>query len=246
MNKKLTIRFYEELNDFLLSQRRKKRFTYNYTDSTSVKDLIESMGVPHTEVDLILVNGVSVNFEYMIKDGDDISVYPTFESFDISPLQHLRPMPLRDPKFILDVHLGTLARYLRMIGIDSYYKNNLTDDQIIEISLNERRGILTRDRGMLKRKVVTHGYYVRATDPVQQLNEVVNRFQLKGMIDEFTRCMECNTPLIEIAKEEVFENIPEKVRKYQERFKKCNGCGKIYWRGSHYIKMEKIISQLKK
>ncbi len=106
--KKVFIRFYEELNDFLPKEKQKKRFTHYFIDRTSVKDLIESLGIPHTEVDLILVNGKSVSFKYIIKNGDDISVYPVFESLDISDVQHLRAKPLRKPKFICDVHLGNL------------------------------------------------------------------------------------------------------------------------------------------
>ena len=121
---KATFRFYEELNDFLPKEKRKKRFEHNFIDRASVKDVIESFGVPHTEVDLIIVNGESKNFSYIINDGDDISVYPVFESIDISNLQKLRPEPLREPKFILDVHLGTLARYLRMLGFDTNYRND--------------------------------------------------------------------------------------------------------------------------
>ena len=143
---KINIRFYEELNDFLPEEKRKIRFVHHYIDRTSVKDLIESLGVPHAEVDLILVNGKSVGFDYLINDEDDISVYPVFESFDITDIQHLRPKPLREPKFICDVHLGKLARYLRMMGFDVYYYNDLTDEKIVSVSLKEKRAILTKDR----------------------------------------------------------------------------------------------------
>src|SRR3989338_9144205 len=109
-------RFYEELNDFLPPERRKTTFTREFRNRASVKDMIEALGVPHTEVDLILVNGASVDFSYLVQDGDRISVYPMFESFDIRPLVHLRPRPLREPKFVLDTHLGKLAVYLRLLG----------------------------------------------------------------------------------------------------------------------------------
>ncbi len=166
------LRFYEELNDFLPEERKKKRFTHHFIDRTSVKDLIESLGVPHTEVDLILVNGKSVNFKYLINDGDDISVYPVFESFDITEVQHLRPKPLRKPKFVADVHLGRLTRYLRMMGFDVSYKNNFDDDEIVRISLKEKRAILTKDRGILKRRDVTHGFWIRSTKVEEQVKEV--------------------------------------------------------------------------
>jgi uncharacterized protein len=189
---KIQLRFYEELNDFLPEDKKKKRFTHYYIDRTSVKDLIESFGVPHTEVDLILVNGKSVNFKYLINDGDDISIYPVFESFDITDVQHLRAKPLRKPKFVADVHLGRLTRYLRMMGIDVLYKNDFNDDEIVRISIKERRAILTRDTGILKRNKVTHGYWVRSIKVEEQVKEVLKRFDLQKEIKEFSRCIECN------------------------------------------------------
>jgi len=179
---KAYLRFYEELNDFLPEEKRKKRFIHQFIDRASVKDLIESLGVPHTEVDLILVNEKSVNFKYSINDGDDISVYPVFESFDISDVQHLRPKPLRKPKFVADVHLGRLTRYLRMLGIDVLYTNNFTDDEIVKISVKEKRTILTKDRGILKRNEVTHGYWIRSTKAEAQTEEVLERFHLQNEI----------------------------------------------------------------
>lgn len=174
--KNIAIRFYEELNDFLPAEKKKTRFNYEFSGRESVKDLIEAIGIPHTEVDMILVNGKSVDFNYIVQDKDDISVYPVFESFDIKDVQHLRPEPLRNPKFILDVHLGKLARYMRMLGFDSLYENNLNDELIVELSLKEKRTILTRDVGLLKRKNITHGYYIRNTNSEKQIEEVIKRF----------------------------------------------------------------------
>jgi uncharacterized protein len=243
--RKVYLRFYEELNDFLPEEKRKKRFFHHYKDRTSVKDLIESLGVSHTEVDLILVNGKSVNFNYIINNGDDISIYPVFESLDISNVQHLRPKPLREPKFICDVHLGKLARYLRMMGFDVHYKNDLSDEEIVENSLNQRRAILTRDRGILKRNNVTHGYYVRSSRIEEQVKEIIKRFDLRKSIKEFTRCLECNSELIKIAKEKISGNLPPKVSQSQEEFFSCSGCGKLYWKGTHHQKMLAFIETLK-
>jgi uncharacterized protein with PIN domain len=242
---KVFLRFYEELNDFLPEEKMKKRFTHQYIDKTSVKDLIESLGVPHTGVDLILVNGKSAGFNYIINDGDDISIYPVFESLDISDVQHLRPKPLREPKFICDVHLGKLARYLRMMGFDVHYKNDLSDEEIVENSLNQRRAILTRDRGILKRNNVTHGYYVRSSRIEEQVKEIIKRFDLRKSIKEFTRCLECNSELIEIAKEKISGNLPPKVSQSQKEFFSCSGCGKLYWKGTHHQKMLAFIETLK-
>ena len=198
--KKIHLRFYEELNDFLVKDRKKIRFTHNYIDRASVKDIIESYGIPHTEIDLILVNGKSVGFDHLVSDGDDISVYPVFESLDITNVQHLRPEPLRNPKFIADVHLGRLARYLRMMGFDVIYKNDFDDKKIITLSLSERRAILTKDRGILKCNTVTHGYWIRSTQVKEQVIEVIKRFDLKNNIEEFSRCIDCNSALESIPK----------------------------------------------
>jgi len=242
---KVYLRFYEELNDFLPEEKRKKRFFHNYIDRTSVKDLIESLGVPHTEVALILVNGKSAGFNYIINDGDDISVYPVFESLDISNVQHLRPKPLREPKFICDVHLGKLARYLRMVGFDVHYKNDFSDEEIVENSLNQRRAILTKDKGILKRNNVTHGYFVRSSRIEEQVKEIIKRFGLRKSIKEFTRCLECNLELIKIAKEKISGNLPPKVNQSQEEFFSCSGCGKLYWKGTHHQKMLAFIEMIK-
>ena len=244
MQKTITLRFYEELNDFLPANRRKKRFEHRFIDRTSVKDLIESLGVPHTEVDLILVNGKSVGFDYLVNDCDDISVYPEFESLDITNLQKLRPKPLRKPKFILDVHLGTLARYMRMIGLDTLYKNEFTDEEIVEISLKERRAILTKDRGILKRSEVTRGYWIRSSKTIEQLKEVLLRFDLKDQIKEFSRCLLCNSILKKIKKEKILDRLPQKVKELQNAFYICPTCDKIFWKGSHFQRMREIIAKL--
>lgn len=238
-------RFYEELNDCLPGEKRKVRFCHNYTHQASVKDMIESLGIPHTEVDLILVNGASVGFDYLIKDGDEISVYPVFESLDISDVQHLRPQPLREPKFVADVHLGKLTRYLRMMGFDVLYRNNIDDEEIVKISVNERRAILTKDLGILKRNAVTHGHWVRSNTIKKQVTEVINRFDLKKSIKEFTLCIDCNQALVPISKSEILDELPQKVAESQTAFSRCPSCNKNYWMGTHYQKMHAFIQSLK-
>lgn len=235
------IRFYEELNDFLPEEHRKVRFTHNFKDRPSIKDLIESLGVPHTEVDMILINGQSVGFEQLVTNGDDISVYPVFESFDIAGVQHLRPKPLRDPKFILDVHLGKLAKYMRMLGLDTAYRNNYRDEEIVKISLDEKRTILTRDLGILKRNEVTHGYFIRNINVEKQITEVIDRFDLRNELNELTRCLKCNGILKEIEKEKITDKVPPKVKRYQNSYLICPNCGKVYWPGSHYDRMSELI-----
>ena len=245
MLKKITLRFYEELNDFLPANKRKKRFEHSFIDRTSVKDMIESFGIPHTEIDLIIVNGNSVNFSYLVNNGDDISVYPMFESLDITDLQHLRAKPLRKPKFILDVHLGTLAKYMRMLGLDTLYQNNYKDEEIVTVSLIEKRTILTRDRGILKRSDVTRGYWIRNTKTDEQIIEVIKRFDLKAQMKELSRCLLCNSLLRKIPKEKIIDRLPKKVIEYQKEFYYCRNCDKVFWKGSHYTKMKGIIEKLK-
>ena len=245
MNKKVTIRFYEELNDFLPNSKKKVRFEHHFADRTSVKDLIESLGVPHTEIDLILINQKSAGFNYLINNGDDISAYPVFESRDISEVQHLRPKPLRQPKFICDVHLGSLARYLRMMGFDILYKNNFSDDEIVKLSRKEKRAILTRDRGILKRTEVTHGYWVRSLKVKEQAIEILKRFDLKNQVKEFSRCIECNELLKPVMKEKIIKTLPSKVAQMQNDFSQCTSCSKVYWKGAHYLRMLSFIQSLK-
>lgn len=242
--KKAYFRFYEELNDFLPQKLTKIRFEHNFIDRTSIKDMIESLGVPHTEIDLILVNSKSVNFNYIVQNDDDISVYPIFESFDISDIQHLRPKPLRIPKFILDVHLGKLAKFMRMTGLDTLYENNYNDEEIIKISLESERTILTRDLGILKRKEVSHGYFVRNREGEKQLLEVVDRFHLQKDLKPFSRCIKCNSNLRKIEKNKILHLLPPKVREYHNDFYICELCNKIYWRGTHFEKMCSMIEKL--
>ena len=240
----VTFRFYAELNDFLPPAKQQRPFTHNFIFGGSVKDMIESLGVPHTEIDLILVNGQSVDFSYQVQHGDRISVYPVFEAFDISPLARLRPQPLRETRFVLDVHLGRLATYLRMLGFDTLYRNDFDDAELAHISSNEGRILLTRDRGLLKRSIVTHGYCLRTTRPRQQLVDVLHRFDLFKSINPFLRCMRCNGPLEPVDKEVIIDRLPPKTRQYCNEFHRCRDCDQIYWKGTHYERMLRFIEEV--
>jgi len=234
-------RFYAELNDFLVPERRFTEFAGGFLDVATVKNRIESFGVPHTEVDLILVNGQSVDFAYRVQDGDRISVYPVFEAFDISGLTRLRPKPLRDLRFVLDVHLGRLAAYLRMLGFDTLYQNRCADEFLAKLSRHERRILLTRDVGLLKRGAVTHGYYLRATQPRQQLTEVIRRFDLGHLAKPFSRCLRCNTLLGQAGKDQVHHQLPAQVALLHDEFLRCRDCGRAYWKGGHFRRMRQLI-----
>lgn len=235
-------RFYEELNDFLPPQLRSRGFFHEFSRRASVKDMVESFGVPHTEVELILVNGDSVDFSYIVRDKDHISVYPMFESMDITPLLRLRPEPLRDPRFVLDTNLGKLARYLRMLGFDSLYRNDYSDADVATVSSQEQRILLTRDRALLQRKIITHGYFVRQTIPRRQISEVVARFDLYAAVQPMTRCTRCNGRLEAVEKEIICQDLQPKTRRYYNRFRRCPDCGQIYWKGSHHTHMERLIA----
>jgi uncharacterized protein with PIN domain len=244
--KQLTIRFYEELNDFLPKEKRKKDCTYHFYGNPAIKDVIESFHIPHTEVDLVIVNGISVGFDYKVADGERIAVYPIFEGLDISPLCKLRPKPLRKTAFILDVHLGKLARYLRLLGFDCHFDTGLDDIQIIRLALKENRIILTRDIGLLKHSCVTHGYWIRSQQPVKQLEEVVRRFDLSAQIKPFSRCSLCNAVVKKVDKKKIEELLDLNTRTYFNHFFQCDGCGQLYWEGSHFHNIRTLADMIKK
>jgi uncharacterized protein with PIN domain len=238
---RVEVRCYEELNDFLPSQARKRPFPARFSQGDTVKALVEALGIPHTEVDLVLVNGASVDFSHRLHDGDLISVYPMFESLDISALTRVRPGGLRRTRFVLDVHLGRLAKLLRMLGFDALYANDLDDGSLSRISAGERRILLTRDRELLKRSAVTHGYCVRSTQALEQLREVIGRFDLAGRLRPFSRCLRCNTPLRRRTRRRAAGEVPPRVARTYRRFRACPTCGRIYWRGSHWERMRKLL-----
>ena len=239
----VNIRFYAELNDFLPESKRGKPMRIHIRGRATVKDVIERCGIPHTEVDLITVDGTTRDFSYIVKSHDRINVYPMFETIDITPLLRVRPEPLRDSKFILDVHLGTLARYLRLLGYDTAFQTDMDDEELALISAREHRILLTRDRGLLKRNTVTHGYCIRHDDPLEQIREVIQRFDLKSRAKPFTRCLECNGKLHPVDKESVRNLIPPKVYEYQQTFARCDSCEKIFWPGTHYLRLRKHVEE---
>ncbi len=241
-----TFRFYEELNDFLPREQRKRDIKYHFQDFPGIKDAIEAQGVPHTEVELILVNGESVGFDYQLKPGDRVSVYPMFESLDVSHAVKLREHPLRDIKFIADVHLGKLARTLRLLGFDTVYRNDLDDPEIVQRAVDEHRIILTCDRGILKHSAVTHGYCLRSRDPNKQIYDVIRRFDLQDQLEPFTRCIRCNGRIYPVDKKEVIDKLPPRVAQTYDEFNQCERCGNIYWKGSHYARILERIKAIKK
>jgi len=238
-------RFYEELNDYLPPAQRKCTITREITGTPSVKDVIESLGVPHTEIDLILVDGLSVRFDRRLRGGERVAVYPEFERFDITPIHRLRPRPLRRPRFVADVHLGTLARYLRLLGFDTRYGNDLDDATLAELTSRERRILLTRDVGLLKRKVVVRGQWLRSRDPERQVEELVEALDLKRAFRPFTRCMTCNGLISVVARKGLEGLVPPRVYRRFRAFKQCRDCRRVYWRGTHYMRLQRLVAQVR-
>ena len=239
-----TFRFYEELNDFLPGGRRGHEFTAPCARAATTKHMIEALGVPHTEVELVLVNGVSVGFERPIEDGDRVAVYPKFETFDITDLLRVRERPLRRTRFVADAHFGGLARLLRMAGFDTLYDNGYDDAEIAAIAARDGRIVLTRDRDLLKRRDITHGCYVRAARSDGQLREVFARLDLARSAQPFTLCLHCNMPLREVAKADVLERLPPTVRERHQRFTTCDRCRRVFWQGSHWQRMNSLVEDL--
>jgi uncharacterized protein with PIN domain len=237
-------RFYAELNDFLAPDRRFRAFTADFAFGATVKDAIEALGVPHPEVDVILANHESVDFSYRMHDGDRIAVYPVFESFDISSVTRLRPTPLRNTRFVIDANLGQLARYLRLLGLDAEYSQQLTDSELVHLSVAERRVLLTRDVGALKHGSLTHGYFVRARDARAQVVEVLSRFDLFGSLAPLSRCAKCNGMLDPVDKQEIAHRLEPSTRTHYDDFWVCERCDNVYWRGAHIVSIERFVQEV--
>lgn len=238
-------RFYEELNDYLPLQRRKRCFAHGFDGTPAVKDVIEGLGVPHTEVDLILVDGRSARFPHRLHGGERVAVYPVFERLDIRPLYRLRPKPLRRTRFVADVHLGKLARLLRLLGFDTTYPTEFSDRELVAVSVRERRILLSRDVQLFMHKTLTRGYRLRSTEPERQLDEVIQALALHRAVEPFTRCMSCNAKLRPVARAAVKDRVPSRVFKRFRRFVRCSGCERIYWRGTHFLRLEQLVARVR-
>ena len=232
----VSLRFYAELNDFVAADRRQRDFALACAADVPVRHLIESCGVPHTEVALILVNGAPVACDQRLCAGDRVAVFPVFVSFGIRP-------PLPAARFVADAHLGALARLLRLAGFDTLYDNRLGDGEIERIAATEGRVVLTRDRDLLKRRAIVHGCHVHAQQPDRQLREIVARLDLAGSVHPFSRCLICNARLLPVAKQLVRDLLPERVRDGLDSFRRCAGCQRIYWEGSHWRRMRERLQR---
>jgi uncharacterized protein with PIN domain len=212
-------------------------------EPASVKDVIEACGVPHPEVDRILVNGEPVGFAQVLRNNSSVDVYPvlvTDEPLPGEPLQRRHA-----DRFVADGHLGKLSRNLRLLGFDVSYDNRAHDPDLLEVMQRESRALLTRDRRLLMHAVVQDGYCPRSDDPNEQTIEVIRRFDLAGQIKPFTRCLQCNAILQPVDKAEIIDQLEPLTRIYYEEFRRCTGCGKIFWRGSHFSKLEGFLERFR-
>jgi hypothetical protein len=231
--REVTLYFHGRLAGYLARDKQSKRHAYSLNGPTAVKHAIEVFGVPHTEVDCILVDGLPVGFSHILQEGDRLDVYPSLPPKVVSP-PSLRPVLPFPPRFVADNHLGRLVTGLRLLGVDVLHPKHLDDAELAELAVGQGRVLLSRDRRLLMRKIVVHGYCLQTRDPRQQLFDVLDRFNLHQAILPWTRCLRCNGQLRRVAKEEIIQFLEPKTKKYYREFHMCQECRQIYWKGSHY------------
>lgn len=240
----VSIQLYADLNDFILRERHSTAYEVYLNGPTSVKDLIESQGVPHTEVGSILVNNRPVDFSYLVNDGDQVNVYPQVDRLDPTKPDLLHCKPFTEIKFVLDTHLGKLAKYLRMLGFDTLYKNDYEDPELAGIASEQQRIVLSRDRGLLKRKIIEYGHYVRHTQPLQQLAEIIQWLDMQKYMNPFSRCTSCNGLLHDVDKKDIESQLEPNTKLFYNEFKQCADCKQIYWKGTHYRQLQQIVQSI--
>jgi uncharacterized protein len=233
--KRAYLHFDHTLSKFVNLEKEGEAVLYEFSNRPSIKHVYESLGLPHTEVREVRVNGEVVDNGWILQDGDQVVVLP---------YPPLAPQPEPDPRFILDNHLGKLAVFLRMLSFDAEYRNDIQDEELASRSSSEGRILLTRDRGLLMRSTVTRGYCLRSLDQKVQVREVMDRYNLYPLTRPFTRCLRCNAPLNQVEKKEVEDQLEPLTRRYYEEFHQCSQCGKVYWKGSHYERMQGFIENI--
>ena len=240
---RIRLKFHGDLPFFLGSKTRRETVERALREKTSVKDVFESCGVPHPEVDLILVDGRPVDFHHTLRTDGDVDVYPVGLLPTRFPEHHLQVA--NSTEFVADGHLGKLARDLRLLGFDIAYDRDADDRQLLAIMRESNRALLTRDRRLLMHAIVQHGYYLRSQNPIRQTIEVLRRFGLFSAIAPFTRCLRCNAPLQKVAKADVIQKLEPLTKIYYEQFRRCTGCDQIYWAGSHFSKLQKRLEEIR-
>lgn len=211
-------------------------------ERTSVKDIIEGCGVPHTEVDLILLHEVPIGFEVTLETEANLRVFAVPALPDLHPASRLQRR--HHTRFVADRQLGKLARRLRLLGLDVSYDREADDQQLVSIARTENCALLTRDRRLLMHAAVDTGYFVRSQEPQEQTREVFKRFELSDSVAPFTRCLRCNALLERATKSEIWAELEPLTKKYYNEFRRCRLCGQLYWPGSHYPKLAAQIESI--
>lgn len=235
----ITCRFHGDLALFLRKGERGHPIRRILREKTSVKDALEACGVPHTETDLIICNGVAVRFTHQLADESDVEVHGVGHSLELFPNERLQT--IKASRFVADGHLGRLVRDLRLLGIDVSYRSTIADAELVAIAVEENRAVLTRDRRLLMHRALNVGYWLRSQSPEVQTVEVLRRFQLEHALRPFSRCVRCNAELAAASKGEVFEQLEPLTKIYYEDFRRCTRCGAVYWPGSHFPKLQARI-----
>ena len=221
-------------------------FLYHLDRKASIKDVIESLGLPHPVVGKLSVNGTQVGFDYILCDRDVVEAWPL--NPPVNPLvpDILRPEALARIAFVVDINVGKLAYHLRTLGFDTAYGSDARDGTLAAIAHSQKRILLTRDISLLKRKIVMHGYLLRTQDPTRQLIEVIRLYDLSSRIKPLTRCIPCNGLLVPVSKETILERLEPLTKKYYESFQICEHCARVYWPGSHQEKIMAFIREVLK
>jgi hypothetical protein len=235
-----SFRFYHGLDELLAKELRGEWVVRSFKGNPSIKHMVESLQIPHTEIGPVMVNGLKAGLGTLLYGGEKVELFPAIHELteDVSASDW-------PPRFLLDGHLGKLATYLRMLGVDARYSNKADDKDLAQAAEQDHLALLTRDRRLLMRKMVTRGYLVRSLDPICQLEEVIQRFKLEDQINPFVRCLRCNTALLPVDKQAVYDRLEPLTKQYYNDFSICPMCGRVYWRGSHHGHMQAIIQQIR-
>ena len=236
--------FHNDLQMLLKKSQAGKVVKYALKRRASLKDIIESQGVPHTEVAQILLGNKELGFAFIPVGGEDIDIFPFSEEISVFNSTLLRPQPMSSLKFMVDINVQKLARNLRIIGFDTSMVPDMRLIEIGKVATSEHRIVITRNRELLKCNTVVHGHLVRSEDHVIQLQEVVKLYKIKLHIKPFSRCIACNGDLMSVTKQDIIHRLEPLTRKYFNTFKRCSDCEKIYWQGSHYNQMLKMITEI--
>jgi uncharacterized protein with PIN domain len=226
----LVVRPAASLWPFLPPRRRRAQIAVPYDGSASLGHVVQSLGVPLTEVGPLAVDGVRAGASRRLHHGAVVELEPP-----------PRPQLLPDgAQFLLDVHLGSLARRLRLLGVDTAYGNDAEDADLVERAGREHRILLTQDRGLLMRRALWAGAYVRGHGAEAQLADVLDRFA--PPLAPWTRCAACNGELAEVPNEEVVDRLEPGTRRRYERFARCASCGRVFWHGAHGRRLDALVA----